>query len=67
MIFPIKGFKKRQFESTLLSIMKENNIIVGEILHFDNDGPNTIVRVNDSIIEKLSQEQLAQLKEISYI
>jgi hypothetical protein len=64
MDFFIKGFKKQEFQSILLSMMKEINIIAGQILQFDNDGPDTIVRVNDSIIRKLSQEQLAQLKEI---
>jgi len=67
MEFVLKSYKKIEFDSTLKNLLHENEIHVpGIVVTYNEDGSagKTTAIVNDSIIGKLSKEQINELKSI---
>lgn len=64
MEFKMRAFKKPEFESLIKQITTDNKIGFG-MLTFNYDGDDVTAIVQDSVIEKLSAEELSALKAIS--
>ena len=63
MQFAIKAYKQQEFQDTFFGFAKELKMNPG-MLTFHRDGEKVVAIVQDNVIEKLTDEQLAELKTI---
>jgi hypothetical protein len=65
MEFIIKPYKETEFKSELRNMMAQNQIDEGrEVMRIDRRCSDTVISVNDGIINKLNSAQLAILKAV---
>ncbi len=63
MDFTIPAYKKDEFVRALLSFANTNHFNPG-MMAFDSEGGNITVHIQDNVINKLTAEQLDELKAI---